>query len=236
MPGLAAVGREDLPEPDPRQARAAARIHEQPRRRALLQQRRPALFHVARHPRRRLVAERHEPLLAALAGGREIAAFEVEVLRLQVRRAPTRAGRWHRAPRSTRDRAGRAAPTHRAPRAACRLPRPTGTSAASSRRGARADRRPDYWAGDRPRRGIGRTPESRPPRARPTSASALPPSTAGPPLRAIAGRALRSSSLRPRRIVPTESDRARSSPPCSATAADPRPSGTNRRRRAGSHV
>src|SRR5258705_5292611 len=59
-----AIRLQDLPEPDARQAEAAASsVDEQPRAGALAEQRRPAIAKIAAHPRRRLVPQRHDTLL-----------------------------------------------------------------------------------------------------------------------------------------------------------------------------
>ena len=81
--GLLAVRLQDFPEPHARQPGAAARVDEQPRRRAAFQQRRPRFRQVARQPGGRLIADGHQPLLAALAAAGEIPAFEIHILLAQ---------------------------------------------------------------------------------------------------------------------------------------------------------
>src|SRR5689334_4355919 len=61
--GGQAVPAQDLPEAAPREAVTAARVHEEPRTVALLQEMRSALGDVAPHPRGSFLAEWHDALL-----------------------------------------------------------------------------------------------------------------------------------------------------------------------------
>ena len=99
---------------------------------------RPAagLGEVLAQPRPRLLAERHQPLLAPLAEGRQVAGLEVHVAQPAGRPAPRRAGRWRRASRASPRRAGRAASWRRARRAAARPPPDRGRRAACGRAGS----------------------------------------------------------------------------------------------------
>ena len=72
---------QDLPEPDAAE-RAAARVQEDARRRAAASapgQRRPRVLQVARRPGGRLVADRDEPLLAALPDARQVVFVEMQI-------------------------------------------------------------------------------------------------------------------------------------------------------------
>jgi len=77
------VALEHLPQPHARQARAAACVHEQPRRASLADQRRPAIPKVALQPGHGFVADRHEALLAPLPARRQEPALEVHVGHLE---------------------------------------------------------------------------------------------------------------------------------------------------------
>jgi hypothetical protein len=75
-----AVLLENFPEADAAEAGAAARVDEKSCRRLALDERGPALLQVSRQPRRRLIANGHQPLLTALAGARQVPAFEIQIL------------------------------------------------------------------------------------------------------------------------------------------------------------
>ncbi len=111
--GAASVRLENLPEADARQ-RAAARVEKQARRRGW-----PRAFarraSAGRGPRagsgapsRRLLADRDEPFLVALADARQVLLVEMQIDGAHARRAPRRACRSRRGARASRDRAVRA--------------------------------------------------------------------------------------------------------------------------------
>src|SRR6185503_1847337 len=81
---LPRVTLENLPEADARQpGPAALDVHEQAGARPLPQQRWPSLPQVPLDPVPRLVANRNNALLVALAGTREIRRFQIDVGRPQ---------------------------------------------------------------------------------------------------------------------------------------------------------
>src|ERR1041384_8625854 len=81
---LARVAFEDLPEADACEPwPAAARVHEESRARTPAKERFPPLPGIAAHPPRPLVADRHQPLLVALAGARQEGRLEIQVGRPQ---------------------------------------------------------------------------------------------------------------------------------------------------------
>ena len=131
---------------------------------------RRAVALILANPAARLVAERHQPLLAALPDAGQVLLVEMQI----GSRAPTSSetrSPWRTAARSARDRAGRAASRRRAARSARPLPRARETSAAPARRAAGADRRPGCGrAADRDA-GSGRSRAPRRPPARPIAAT-----------------------------------------------------------------
>ena len=124
---------------------AAARVEEQPRRRCA----RPsssagrAVALIAAHPVGRLLADRHEPLLVALADARQVLLVEVQIGGADADQlGDAHAGRVEQLDHRAIAQAA-AASRRRAARSARRLPRATGTSAAPATRAAAADRRRD---------------------------------------------------------------------------------------------
>src|SRR4030095_7590546 len=55
------------------------RVHEQPRTAAFAEENGTCVSQISAHPGRRLIAERHDALLAALAGACQIGGFQIDV-------------------------------------------------------------------------------------------------------------------------------------------------------------
>jgi len=109
---------QDFPEADAAE-RAAARVHEQPRRRASFQQLPPRLRRIPPESSRSLLADRHEPLLASFRR-RSVVLVEVQVGEPDATSSLTRRPVAYSSSIIARSE-GRASSSRRVARSACRL-------------------------------------------------------------------------------------------------------------------